>query len=183
MGYVNLCHDPSPMSPWFRKSPTLAMELGLTTTCTHNGGIEEDNLTPAGQLMFGVDGLWYRLSGFTLMDRETLAWMMLEEGWSRKSWIMLENRNTWCLYHPVPLPPSTCKILQHYFALAGIVTHRTPSGFLSNFRHHQRELVVSDPVPVIHSIGEPGEVRMPSLRPPFAPFVRWHLEAYLSHAK
>lgn len=174
MSYFDFGVWSSPLTGWFRKSPTLAMELGLATKPTQHGQLEAPDLTPAGSLLFNLTGPL--LLGANNGDAESKVWMVLEEGYHpTKSWFESEPPELRLIF-PSPIPPSTCKVLQRFFALSGIIKHRTASGFLSTFQEYRRELVLSDPTPITHfSKGDSGEARVRTPRPTFHPYVRWVL--------
>lgn len=174
MAYINLCRWPTPLNPWFRASPTLAEKLGLVIGPTSQGSVSDAHLTTAGELLFGDTGIWPQIERPPRSLREVGCWMAIEEGWSAKSWIEATSQEV-RLYNPAPLPPSVCKVLARYFALAGLVNHRTAQAFLSGLHTHRRERVTSDPTPVTHMRSQDGEASIPVPRPPFHPFVRWTL--------
>lgn len=195
MPRVDLSQFPSPIAQWFQRDPTLAVETGLSTAHSYHGTQDLEDLTPAGLLLFGEGGMVPHLIPNPAignpeahqLDLEVRAWMMLEEGWSRKStmertlnWAtyqpFLAFSYTWRLFYPAPIPPSVCKTVHHFLALSGFVVHRTAAGFMS--KHNlTRTLVPKDVTPVEHreSRAGPGEMQLEVPKAPFHPHVCWTL--------
>jgi len=176
MTQINLCHSSSEFSYWLRRDPGLACQMGLTTGDTQDGEVPEEELTLAGRVLFGATGCLEALRALPELS-EVGAWMILEEGWSKKSRITLRadvDGDELRIFYPSPLSPSTCTILRRFLAMVGYLSTETADRFFSQRPLLKRELVISDPTPIVNLTLD-GE--KPSPRPPFHPFVRWVLQA------